>query len=549
MIHTHRLRPTIELVSSKTEEIYEIKEADFHIGRLPNLDLFIDDVRVSRPHARIQLRPDGSYDLVDLKSQNGTLLNGKKLTPYQPKRLRDGDLIRIVEHELVFHHQSSVVEQPDDDHTTVLRSLGDLSSDQLVRRSAHPAAALKAILEVVRALGGGADLGEVLGRALDGLMGVFPQAERGFIVTAEDDGTFPLAAFRHRRNHPSPPTLSRTLRDRVLREGQAVLIKDIAGEKFPDKTSLWSMVRSAICVPLQSHAGRTTGMVQLDRLGGHDSFQEQDLDLLAALAIPIGVALENDRLLKERASWAAAQEIQRALLPRVQPQIPGYTFWECYRPAQEVGGDLYDYICVKQAGLSSGSVPPWAVTLGDVAGKGMPAALMMAGICPEVRHLVRSGVPPADVLSRIGRHLFEHGVDGRFVTLLILLINTQTHELTLASAGHLPALIRRSSGLVEAIGNEEAGFPLGILRDARYQSSAFTLEPGDVVLLFSDGMTDAADQSGSPFGLDGLKRELALAPVGAAAVGESILAAVRDHFSGRSQFDDMTLICFNRDPT
>jgi serine phosphatase RsbU (regulator of sigma subunit) len=547
MIHPHTLNPTIELVSTKTEEFYEVKGADFHIGRLPNLDLFIDDVRVSRPHARIQLRPDGSYDLVDLKSQNGTLLNGKKLTPYQPKRLRDGDLIRIVEHDLVFHHQSPVVGEPEDDHTTVLRSLGDLSSDHLVRRSVHPAAAFKAILEVVRALGGGVDLGEVLGRALDGLMAVFPQAERGFIVTAEDDGTFPLAAFRHRLNHASPPTLSRTLRDRVLREGQAVLIKDIATEKSLDKGSLWSTVRSAICVPLQSHAGQTTGMVQLDRLAGHESFQEQDLDLLAALALPIGVAIENDRLLKERASWAAAREIQRALLPRVQPQIPGYSFWECYRPAQEVGGDLYDYIPMEAVGLSSGSVAQWAVTLGDVAGKGMPAALMMAGICPEVRHLVRAGASPTDLLSRVGRHLFEQGVDGRFVTLLILLINAQTHELTVASAGHPPALIRRSSGVIEEIGNEHAGFPLGVLREATYQSSSFTLQPGDVVVLFSDGMTDAADQEGRSFGLDGLWRVLAEAPIGAVAVGESILAAVRDHFSGRSQFDDMTLVCFGRD--
>jgi GAF domain-containing protein len=147
----------------------------------------------------------------------------------------------------------------------------------------------KAILDVVRALGGGADLGEVLSRALDGLMDVFPQAERGFIVMAEDDGSFPLAAYRRRQGHTSAPTLSRTIQDRVLREGEAVLIKDITVDKIlGDEGSLVSTIRSAICVPLRSHQSKTIGMVQLDRLAGTDHFQDQDLDLLAALALPIG---------------------------------------------------------------------------------------------------------------------------------------------------------------------------------------------------------------------------------------------------------------------
>src|SRR5208282_1579095 len=228
--------------ATKTQRVCEIKGADFHIGRLPNLDLFIDDIRISRPHARIQRLPDGSYDLMDLDSQNGTHLGGKKLAPFQPVRLRDGDRIKIVEYELIFHQPGPVVHEPQDDGTTVVGSLHDLSSDHLVKRSKHPAEALKAILDVVRALGGGADLGEVLSRALDGLMDVFPQAERGFIVMAEDDGSFPLAAYRRRQGHTSAPTLSRTIQDRVLREGEAVLIKDITVARS------WAM-RAAWCPP------------------------------------------------------------------------------------------------------------------------------------------------------------------------------------------------------------------------------------------------------------------------------------------------------------
>jgi len=546
------MKPTLEIVRpTKNQRICEIKGADFHIGRLPNLDLFIDDIRISRPHARIQLLLDGFYALMDLDSQNGTYCGGKKLAPYQPVRLRDGDRIKIVEYELIFHQPGPVVHDPHDDGTTVLGSLHDLSSAHLVKRSKHPAETLKAILDVVRALGSGTDLGEVLSRALDGLMAVFPQAERGFIVMAEADGSFPLAAYRRRQGHTSAPTLSRTIQDRVLGKGEAVLIKDITVDKvLGDEGSLVSTIRSAICVPLRSHECKPIGMVQLDRLGDSEHFQEQDRDLLAALALPIGVVVVNDRLLKEQASWAAAREIQRALLPRDQPRIAGYAFWECYRPAQVVGGDLYDYIPVEeQGGSSPGGHERWAVTLGDVAGKGMPAALVMAGICPEVRHLVRAGVPAVDVLSQVNRHVYDTGVDGRFVTLVITLIDTRTHELTVATAGHPHMLIRRAGGPVEELGCEGTGLPLGVSRDATYRATQVPLQPGDVAVLFSDGVTDAMDHKNQSFGLNRLRMILAEAPTGVAGVGESILATVRGHFAGRSQFDDITIVCFGRDPS
>lgn len=545
------MKPTLEVVrATKTQRICEIKGPDFHIGRLSNLDLFIDDIRVSRPHARIQRLPDGSYELVDLDSQNGTHLGGKKLTPFQPVRLRDGDRIKIVEYDLIFHQPAHVVHELKSDSTTVVGSLDDLSSDHLARHSKHPAETLKAILDVVRALGGGANLGEVLSRALDGLMEVFPQAERGFIVMAEHDGSFPLAAYRRRQGHASAPTLSRTIRDRVLCKGEAVLIKDITEDKvLGDEYSLVSSIRSAICVPLRSHDYKTIGMVQLDRLGGCNHFQEQDLELLATLALPIGVVVMNDRLLKEQASMTAAIEIQRALLPRDRPRIPGYTFWECYRPAQDVGGDLYDYVPVGEAGPSSQGHERWAVTLGDVAGKGMPAALVMAGICPEVRHLVRAGIPAVDVLCQVNRHLYDTGVAGRFVTLVLTMIDSRTNELTVATAGHPHALIRRAGGPVEEVNCEGTGLPLGVSRDETYQATQVPLQPGDVVVLFSDGVTDAMDQAGQGFGLDRLRTNLANAPAGVAGVGESVLAAVRDHFAGRSQFDDITIVCFGREPS
>ncbi|MGC8639011.1 MAG: SpoIIE family protein phosphatase [Isosphaeraceae bacterium] len=543
----HKLKPVLEIVGSKPGQVRQITGVDFHIGRLPNLDLFIDDRRVSRTHARIQLRPDGSYELVDLKSQGGTFLNGKRLTAHEPRRLRDGDRIRIIDRELIFRHAGSVIPEQDNQVTTVLRTLDDLSSQRLVAQSTHPAVVLKAVLEVVSALGGGGELGEKLGRALDGLLAVFPHADRAFIATTEHDGSLFLTAFRGRHDRDSRPTFSRAIRDRVLRDGQAVLIRDVVNEKIYTSESIASFINSAICVPLRSHEGEPQGLLQVDRQSGSDVFGEKDLELLAALALPIGVALENHRLLQERATWTAARKIQLALLPRTQPGIPGLRFWECYRPAREVGGDLYDYIAVEPAPSTSAPVQPWAVGLGDVAGKGMPAALISASIRPEIRVLARSGLCPGEVLSRVNRQVFEQDLDGRFVTFLLCLIDPLTHALFVANAGHPPALLRRAGGQIEEIICAGAGPPLGVVRDAAYEPTRLMLEPGDTVLLYSDGVVDAHDRKNGLFGLDRLRRELAEAPAGVASVGETILAAVRDHSAGRSQFDDITLVCFGRD--
>jgi phosphoserine phosphatase RsbU/P len=333
----------------------------------------------------------------------------------------------------------------------------------------------------------------------------------------------------------------------VLREGQAVLIRDIFDDKIYTSESITSFIRSAICVPLRSHEGEPLGMLQLDRQSGSDVFGEKDLELLAALALPIGVTIENHRLHQERAAWTAARTIQLALLPRTQPRIPGLRFWECYRPAQEVGGDLYDYVAVEPVSSTAAQPQSWSVGLGDVAGKGMPAALISASIRPEIRVLARSGLCPGEVLSRVNRQVFDQELDGRFVTLLLCLIDPRTHELKVANAGHPPALLRRAGGQVEEIVCGGAGPPLGILPDVIYEPTTLALQPGDTVVLYSDGVVDAHDRKDLLFGLDRLRRELAEAPPGVASVGESILAAVRNHSAGRAQFDDITLVCFGRD--
>jgi phosphoserine phosphatase RsbU/P len=556
MVFSESIGGTLEMIrNGKTERVIELRGTDLHIGRHPRVGIALDHPKVSLYHARIERRFDGSYRVVDLMSKNATHVDGVRLKPFEPACIREGTCIRIVDYEFIFHEPAARVGGPGEpSRSTVLGSLDDLSSELLVQRSAQPAEALRAVLDVVRALGGASDLDERLARALDGLMLVFPLSDRSFIATSEPDGSLPLRAFRCSKGPSSPPVLSRSIVQEVLGEGKALLIKDVLfDDRFKDRESVAASIRTALCAPLTDRDGKPIGMIQVDSVTHRTGFRDEDLDKLAALAVPIGVAIENDRLVKEQATWAAAREIQLALLPKSRPTLSDYTFWECYRPAHEVGGDLYDYVAVEDSDTGISGVfhdlnhVRWCVSLGDVAGHGMPAAILMARICPEARLLLRAGYAPTEALAQVNRHYYDSGIQNRFVTMVLAEIDPRTHRLKVANSGHPNPLVRRADGRVEELECPGSGPPLGVDRDATYKSAGFDLAPGDVVVLYSDGVSEAVNLNNQTFGVPRLKALLAQTTGGAAEVGEAILAIVRDHMIGRSQYDDLTIVCFGRD--
>ncbi len=300
-------------------------------------------------------------------------------------------------------------------------------------------------------------------------------------------------------------------------------------------------------MPLPGHDGRPVGMVQLDRRTGKKGFKPGDLDLLAALAVPVGVAVENHWLLKERASWAAAREIQLSLLPRDRPEVPGYAFWECYQPTLEVGGDLYDYIKVEDSEQAAG------FTRAVGRDRRRRRRQGHAGRAPGRRHLPGSTSPgsewcragrgdgqgqPPSLRSRSRRPVRDDGHDGN------------RPEVTPDDGGQ-----RRAHGPPGAprVGRDRGRRPLGGRHAAGRLSAppfidryAVPLEPGDLVVLYTDGVTESMNQDRQEFGVERLKKVLAAAPESAAAAGEAILGAVREHAIGRSQSDDITIVCFER---
>ena len=544
--------PTLELIQkAQPSRLFEINGSVVRIGRDRAADICLEDKRVSSAHAQVLRRPDGTHLIEDLKSYNNTFLDGQVLTPFTPVPLKDGSRVRVCEYTLVFHEEA-VGFREGGGEPTILNTLDDMSTVSLTSAGDRSTVVLRAVLEINRILGGVTDLNEVLGRALEELFGIFRQAERGFILTKEPDGKLTPRAtrFRDGDGNGKAPTLSRTVLERVFREGKGLVISDVEGDGRAATVSeslSGSGIRTALCVPILGRAGLPIGIIQLDSKVQRSTFGPEDMLLLAAVAVPIGVVVENHRMLKERAALSAAGEVQMALLPRARPDAPGYVFWQYYMPALEVGGDYYDYIPVETGGSPERWVR-WGVALGDVTGKGMPAALLMANLCAEVRHLVRTGAEPDVVASMANRHFFDADLPGRFITFLLVEVDARAHRLTVVNAGHMCPMVRRADGSIEEIGDAEASVPLGVDRDVVFRSATTHVEPGEVVVLYTDGINEAMGKDDALFGIDGVKQIVAAVQGGPAQVGDAIIRGVRTHTHGRNQSDDIALVCFGRDP-
>src|SRR4051794_28770673 len=310
--------PALELViKNGPTRLFGLDRDVIRIGRDSGSEIVLDDQRVSRSHARILRKADGFY-VEDLGSHNLTYLDDRVLPENAPIALRDGSRIAICEHQFIFRRAAVAIRAEGPGDSAVLKTLDDPGTMTPETRLDRPKDVLRAVLEINRALGGVGELNEALNRTLKALFDVFSQAECGFILTEEADGRLNPRALRRRDGGVRPPALSRTVLDHVMDAGKALLIADAQGE-LPFRVSdtlADSGIRTVLCVPLPGRAGRPIGILQLDSRSRRARFGPDDLDLLAAAAIPIGMAIENYRLLKARAEGAAAREIQIALLPR-----------------------------------------------------------------------------------------------------------------------------------------------------------------------------------------------------------------------------------------
>jgi phosphoserine phosphatase RsbU/P len=395
----------------------------------------------------------------------------------------------------------------------------------------------------------------VLDRIFNSLFEIFPRAERGFVLLKDAaSGALLPEIIRSRTGPAGELKISKTVLNRVLDGGQAILCKDLAQE-FPESASVSdSKIRSLMCVPLFDSERKTVGIVQIDTRDGRGRFEQDDLDLLAAVASQISVAVQNAQLhkalVKQREmehELQFARQVMQSLLPERPASVPGYDFWAYYEPARHVGGDYYGIMPISADGAQiQANVARWAIAVGDVVGKGMPAALLTAKLSAEVRMILRGDPTAVRVVEQLNHQFDDGGVLDLYVTFLLVVLDVNRHHLSVANAGHPCPLIRRRDGRLEEFGKSVSGLPLAIMPDCVYEMAETTLEPGETVILYTDGVTDAMNGAGDRFGDAAFRHAIVSAGAGAHCVGEAVVKAVQRHVADRPQFDDITLVCLAR---
>src|SRR5262249_21521024 len=253
--------------------------------------------------------------------------------------------------------------------------------------------------------------------------------------------------------------------------------------------------------------GKAFGVIQLDTQDRSKKFTQDDLKLLCGVANQASIALENARLLEEavlqerlRRDLEVAHEVQLSFLPRSLPSVPGYEFFGHYEPALQVGGDYYGYIPLPQGRI--------AVAIGDVAGKGIAAALLMVKLSSDTRFCLLTEPDPGKAVAKLNHLLYEFTSQAdRFVTFGAILVDPAEHVVTLVSAGHPSPVLYRpgQTKLEDAMPKSASGVPLGIMDGATFESCQVRLAPGESLLLFTDGITEAMDLQNKPFGMKGIE--------------------------------------------
>jgi len=330
----------------------------------------------------------------------------------------------------------------------------------------------------------------------------------------------------------------------VAEEGKPLLLEDAyTHPKFfrGNDEQTGYRTKSMITVPLKV-GDRVTGVAQvINRLDGKP-FDQDDLELFLALSSMAAIALENARmhqqiLEKQRLvkDMEFARTVQESFLPQKAPEMQSYRFSAHYTPALEVGGDFYDFIHLDKDRTG--------IVIGDVSGKGVPAALYMAKLGSDMRTLAFTEKSPAEALMKLNDLLAERSRRGMFATLLYLELDASTGKITMSNAGHLPPIVKRADGSLARLG-AASGAPLGMMPGMKYSQDAVKLERGETVILYTDGIIEAMNAREELYGYDRFEALVKQSGAHPGALKESIIGDV-NRFTGLSpQHDDMTLVCF-----
>jgi sigma-B regulation protein RsbU (phosphoserine phosphatase) len=552
----------------RAAEHFQISRLRVTIGRSARNDLCIPDPFASRVHAEVRNEGD-EYFLQDLGSANGTLYNGSIVET--PITLTRGGRIQIGETEIVFNdsafplssgatmitdNSSSIPEATialsSADRTTsglfeAIEGARSKSEDSGQHQHAAKQSDLLALISKVGvALLASVTLNETLEQIVALVFEAVP-ADRCMIMMRDEKNPelkVAVARLRDRVGEVGEIRISRSVIDEVVANGKSVLTSDAqADPRFAGGTVMLQGVRSVLAVPL-GVGNNVFGIIYADSPLAEGRFTEDHLKVLTTLASVAAIRVENARLTEEQMErerlereQQVASEIQQRFLPATAPIVPGYELQGISFPCYEIGGDYYDFIQRDDGRL--------VVALGDVSGKGTAAALLMSSLHAAVHAQADIHDSLVKTISAVNRYLVDSIPANRFVTLFYAELDPQNGSLSFLNAGHNPPLIVHTGGTMEQLAS--GGLPLGIMTNADFREGRTKLYPGDVLVIYSDGVSEATNPNGEEFGPTRLYEVVARnMEASAGGIRDRIESALTKFCQGTPAADDITLVICKR---
>jgi sigma-B regulation protein RsbU (phosphoserine phosphatase) len=542
---TGRPKPFLAVVEPNGKrQLVRISKSPFSIGRLAECELSLRDSRISRQHAQV-VAEDDSFYIEDLNSRHGTYVNGKRVTRC---KLSPNDRIDFGvddSYYLVFTYESG-------DTDRLLAQLDAVPSTHATGNLAK----LRAVLEVARALESSMSLEDVLGAVVDAAL-VVTGAERGFLLLQNSQrSALEMRVARDKYGRPldeSDLRVPRGLIQRALQQRRDLLSMTFDPAQLNTEKSIVDLeLRSVVCVPLvririghQNETSQLTakndtlGVLYMDSRLSNADLSAGNRELLQSLAIETSTVLENARLMAQERDkrrmeqeLAIAREIQRTLLPGRLPEDGWFRAAGSSQACFQVGGDYYDVMELSES--------LWGCVLADVSGKGVSAALLTSLLQGAFFATAGRESQLSDIMGRVNRYVCERSQARNYATVFYCTVGRDGATYWI-NAGHCPALLVRAGGELETL--PASTCPIGLFPTATFGQEETRLCPGDKLVVYSDGVTEAENPAGKQFTDDRLMELVKKHPKASAAqLHQTIIDEVANFTAGAPQSDDVTLV-------
>lgn len=522
-----------------------VTASPFRIGRQTGNELLLRDSRISRQQAQL-LSENGAWFVEDMGSRHGTFLNGEKVLRQELKAQDRIDFGISDSYKMVFLGEGATIEE-------LVERVEAPAPEQSGSRELYH---LGVLLDVARTLGTGLSLEDVLTTVVDAAIQV-TQTERGVLYLANPSEELVMSVARDSQKttlRPGQVQVSQSVLRRVATSRRELIVSDTGADAGVGQNE--SMARlelhTVVAIPISklpliktldatisTQQGELLGVLYLDSHKPSSAFTDTDREVLRTLANEAATVIENARLFSAARAKARldhemeiASEIQRQLLPRSLPNLPSLAVAGSTLSCLSVGGDCFDVI-----ELGGGR---FGFFVGDVAGKGISAALLATLLQGVFFTTAAMDIALPGIFSRVNQYLCERSGEDRYATVFYGVLD-KMGRFEYVNAGHVPPLLLKKTGGLDGLGS--ANFPVGMFSEAEYQSSRVQLEPGDYLVIYTDGVSEAANPQNELFEESRLRAILeAFKGDTVDQLTESVREGVKNFVSGAPQSDDITIL-------